>query len=157
MDCSLPGFSVYGISQARVLEWFPGKNTGDASWKFSTCGLFHIIFSFSYLICRHILGPQLRCKFCEGSKFLTWSLVGSWLAVSANTLSLEASCLFPASSTMFCGSPAASASCWPGDPDSGQRWDLISVLLYIFFPGMLIRFNSTVQGVLFHWCFWRRC
>ena len=21
MDCSLPGFSVYGISQARILEW----------------------------------------------------------------------------------------------------------------------------------------
>jgi len=78
--------------------------------------------------------------------------------VSANALSLEASCLFPVFSTTPCWSPAASASHWPGDPDSGQRGDLIfSELLYIFFPGMLIRFNSTVQGVLFPWCFWRRC
>ena len=23
MDCSLPGFSVHGISQARILEWVP--------------------------------------------------------------------------------------------------------------------------------------
>ena len=29
MDCSLPGSSVHGIFQARVLEWdFPGKSTG---------------------------------------------------------------------------------------------------------------------------------
>ena len=32
LDCSLPGSSVHGIFQARVLEWgaivFSGKNTG---------------------------------------------------------------------------------------------------------------------------------
>ena len=34
MDCSLPGFSIHGISQARVLEWaaMPSpKNTGVGS------------------------------------------------------------------------------------------------------------------------------
>ena len=29
MDCSLPGSSVHGISQARVLEWVPFPSPGD--------------------------------------------------------------------------------------------------------------------------------
>ena len=31
MDCSLPGFSVHGISQARILEWVanPGIKSGS--------------------------------------------------------------------------------------------------------------------------------
>ena len=29
MDCSLPGFSVHGIFQARVLEGFPFPSPGD--------------------------------------------------------------------------------------------------------------------------------
>ena len=28
MDCSLPGFSVHGILQARVLEWVPFPSPG---------------------------------------------------------------------------------------------------------------------------------
>ena len=29
MDCSPPGSSVHGISQARILEWLPFPTTGD--------------------------------------------------------------------------------------------------------------------------------
>ena len=29
MDCSLPGSSIYGISQARILEWMPFPSPGD--------------------------------------------------------------------------------------------------------------------------------
>ena len=29
MDYSLPGFSVYGISQARIPEWLPFPSPGD--------------------------------------------------------------------------------------------------------------------------------
>ena len=29
MDCSLPGFSVHGILQARILEWVPFPSPGD--------------------------------------------------------------------------------------------------------------------------------
>ena len=29
MDCSSPGFSVHGISQARILEWVPFLSPGD--------------------------------------------------------------------------------------------------------------------------------
>ena len=41
MDCSLPGSSVHGIFQARVLEWvaiaFSGKQCGDSfkNWKYN--------------------------------------------------------------------------------------------------------------------------
>ena len=29
MDCSLPGSSVHGILQARILEWVPGIKPGS--------------------------------------------------------------------------------------------------------------------------------
>ena len=29
MDCSLPGSSVHGILQARILEWLPFPSPGD--------------------------------------------------------------------------------------------------------------------------------
>ena len=29
MDCSLPGSSVHGILQARILEWVPFPSPGD--------------------------------------------------------------------------------------------------------------------------------
>ena len=29
VDCSLPGFSVHGISQARILEWLAFPTPGD--------------------------------------------------------------------------------------------------------------------------------
>ena len=29
MDCSPPGSSVHGISQARILEWLPFPTSGD--------------------------------------------------------------------------------------------------------------------------------
>ena len=29
MDCGLPGFSVPGLSQARILEWLPFPSPGD--------------------------------------------------------------------------------------------------------------------------------
>ena len=31
IDCSLPGSSVHGISQARILEWLPFLPPGDLS------------------------------------------------------------------------------------------------------------------------------
>ena len=34
MDCSLPGFSVHGIFQARVLEWGAIAFSGKTVWRF---------------------------------------------------------------------------------------------------------------------------
>ena len=42
MDCSLPGSSVHGISQARVLEWaaiaFSERRLSSEELMFSNCG-----------------------------------------------------------------------------------------------------------------------
>ena len=47
MDCSLPGSSVHGIFQARVLEWgaiaFSGMSHGDSSKIMSTLWRFCIL------------------------------------------------------------------------------------------------------------------
>ena len=40
MDCSLPGSSIYGILQARVLEWVAiafSSNAGDTRHRFDSC------------------------------------------------------------------------------------------------------------------------
>ena len=39
MDCSLPGSSVHGIFQARVLEWGAIAFSGAASWRQTNTGL----------------------------------------------------------------------------------------------------------------------
>ena len=39
MDCSLPGSSVHGIFQARVLEWGAITFSGAASWRQTNTGL----------------------------------------------------------------------------------------------------------------------
>ena len=51
MDCSLPGFSVHGIFQARVLEW-------DAI-AFSVFSRFYIIFTIITLNYFHLSLPLL--------------------------------------------------------------------------------------------------
>ena len=41
MDCNLPGFSVHGILQARILEWVAISFAGDLSNEGSNSGLLH--------------------------------------------------------------------------------------------------------------------
>ena len=51
MDCSLPGSSVHGISQARILEWLPFPSPGDLPNPESNPGLLHyrqILYQLSY-------------------------------------------------------------------------------------------------------------
>ena len=86
MDCSLPGSSVHGIFQARVLEWvaiaFSNAYGGPSKlkpqfWFVSTVSLtfssFYYIFSFSYIPLCH-----LKLNFYKPSKFI-WSF---WLYYS---------------------------------------------------------------------------
>ena len=43
-DCSLPGSFVYGISQARILEWVSSSSSRGSSqprdWNYISCGFF---------------------------------------------------------------------------------------------------------------------
>ena len=73
MDCSLPGFSIHGIFQARVLEWdaiaFPTPKQLNKWWKCSLHGTYHslsnlftilsaittVLSVFSRPICRLVL------------------------------------------------------------------------------------------------------
>ena len=43
MDCSLPGSSVHGISQARVLEWFAISFSRGSSWPRDRTQVSHIV------------------------------------------------------------------------------------------------------------------
>ena len=40
MDCSLPVYSVHGISQARILEWVPISSSRGSSWSRDQIGVF---------------------------------------------------------------------------------------------------------------------
>ena len=53
MDHSLPGSSVHGISQARILEWVAGPPPGDLPDWGSALGLLH---------CRQFLPSEPRGK-----------------------------------------------------------------------------------------------
>ena len=43
MDCNLPGFSVHGIFQARVLEWVAISFSRGSSWPRDQTWVFHIV------------------------------------------------------------------------------------------------------------------
>ena len=49
MDCSLSGFSIHGIFQARVLEWgaipFPNSRQNQDSWSPQACHHVGLVFS----------------------------------------------------------------------------------------------------------------
>ena len=46
MDCSLPGFSVHGISQARILKWGAISFSRGSSWSRDQTRIFYIIGGF---------------------------------------------------------------------------------------------------------------
>ena len=83
MDCGLPGFSVHGILQARILEWVAISFSRGSSWPRNlglNPGLLHcrqILYRLSYegspgpfnrwaywhvLFCHHCIGPGVIMK-----------------------------------------------------------------------------------------------
>ena len=56
MDCSLPGFSVHGILQARILEWLAMPSSRGSSW--------------------HRYQTHVSCVSYTASRFLTTELLG---------------------------------------------------------------------------------
>ena len=45
MDCSLPGSSVHGVLQARILEWVAISSSRESSWPRDQTRLLHILYS----------------------------------------------------------------------------------------------------------------
>ena len=71
IDCSLPGFSVHGILQARILEWFAMPSSRGSSWpRDQTC-----ISCYSYIAGEFFTteppGKALNLSSC---KQFTWTL-----------------------------------------------------------------------------------
>ena len=72
MDCSPPGSSVHGISQARVLEWVAIFSSRGPSWlRAGTC------VSYISCICRGFFTPEPRGKplIFLGTLFYQFSLL----------------------------------------------------------------------------------
>ena len=93
MDCSLPGSSVHGISQAKVLEWGAVKN----------CCLWTVVLEKT-------LESPLNCKeiqpvHSKGDQ--------SWLFIGRTHAEAETLILWP--------SDAKSSLVWK-DPDAGKDW-----------------------------------
>ena len=42
MDCSLPGFSIHGFLQARILEWVAISQGSSPAWKVDSLPLSHL-------------------------------------------------------------------------------------------------------------------
>ena len=65
MDCSLPGSSIHGIFQARILEWgaiaFSKGEEGRADW----CGVI-LIVGITYLQNRNDIENKLMVTTGEG-------------------------------------------------------------------------------------------
>ena len=69
MDCSPPGFSVHGISQARILERVATSFTRRLSWPgIKATSLFFFFFSFIFISWR-LITLQYCSGFCHT---LTW-------------------------------------------------------------------------------------
>ena len=61
MDCSLPGSSVHGIFQARVLEWVAISFSRGSSWPRDRTWVFHIIGRhFTIWATREVLSPEIN-------------------------------------------------------------------------------------------------
>ena len=59
MDCSLPGFSVHGISQVRILKWIAiSSSRGICLTQGSNPGLLHLMHWQCMLYHQHHLGSQ---------------------------------------------------------------------------------------------------
>ena len=75
MDCSLPGSSIHGIFQARVLEWAA------------------IAFSRAYLLDTHLMMPRNWCNYLPLSPIRVESLQ-SFPITFSGTLGLLSPCFF---------------------------------------------------------------
>ena len=61
MDCSLPGSSVHGILQARILEWVAFFPLGDLPDPGTECANPCLLHCRRILYCSYLTSPISRC------------------------------------------------------------------------------------------------
>ena len=90
MDCSLPGSSVHGISQARILEWVAISSSRGSSWPrdrahvpYASClasGFFTASTTWEALFLAWCLSCLLDCSFRRARTISDLCCVGSVLS-----------------------------------------------------------------------------
>ena len=95
MDCSLPGSSVHGISQARILEWVPisfsRRSSWHRDWPQVSCIAGRFFTSWGTREAHIELEPV---PFINVSSVATFALEGQRRAVATKTLYLTKSKIF---------------------------------------------------------------
>ena len=81
MDCSLPGFSVYGILQARILEWVATPFSGASSWLGDRTQVSCVAGRYFTILCSGPGGSGLVAKLCL-------TLVTPWTVTCQTLLSM---------------------------------------------------------------------
>ena len=107
MDCSLPGSSVRGIFQARVLEW-----VAISSSNLVTCPNLYIFYLLCAYVCfpeigYHILSPSIYTNM-NGSLF-KYRL---WTGMKWSELKV----------TQACPTLKLQSNSLPAEPQGGRRW-----------------------------------
>ena len=74
VDCSLPGFSVHGILQARVLEWVAISFSTD--WQNVSSSISHEVFAL-------FVPRSTVCSLHQDLTDLTWGMRYAWLKPGA--------------------------------------------------------------------------
>ena len=69
-DCSLPGFSIHGIFQARILEWVAISFSRGSSWPRDRTQVSHIVDRYFYRLSHHYV--ELIWKISETGQDLGW-------------------------------------------------------------------------------------
>ena len=96
MDCSLPGFSVHGISQAGVLEWVTISFSMRSSWQGSNPCLFHwpadFFFFFYHWSTREV---QFGHSVQFSHLVVSWLFATLWTAAHQTSLSITNSQSLP--------------------------------------------------------------
>ena len=93
MDCSLPGSSIHGIFQARVLEWLPLQPLNQGIIKDIKTTYIHLTLGEIHAV----LGANLDCSIMDLRKSSTVAVWTVFIAESVGTLKPEtiSACLKP--------------------------------------------------------------
>ena len=128
MDCSLQGSSVYGILQARILEWVAIFSSRESSWPRDQT---HVSCLTGGFFTTELVGSP-------GYIVLVYFQISYFSGVGYQFSSVAQSC------TSLCDSMACST---PGFPVHHQEWDMVLIFVSLFMPLVSFWRNSP-------WTFW---
>ena len=126
MDCSLPGSSVHGILQARMLEWVAipfsreSSQPRDRTQAFCIAGGFFTIWAILQLIERSLFSLSALTKYCYMKNTVLDS--NNWGSLQAECISLSSDKLFQLALWLLWSCFCCPCSAWstPTMPSGGR-------------------------------------